>query len=92
MTDELVVRHQGEEVGRIRQDTDGGLVFTYAEAWLTSGFALARGLPLVTGPQPTDYFANLLPEDRARARIAISRRRARSGNTMMSGSTGSVSA
>jgi len=70
MTDELVVRHQGEEVGRIRQNTDGGLVFTYAEAWLTSGFALARGLPLVTGPQPTDYFANLLPEDRARSRIA----------------------
>lgn len=70
-SDMLLVRHYGHDVGRIRRLKSGALSFAYASSWLMSdaSFALAVELPLREGEVITSYFANLLPEARARARI-----------------------
>ncbi|NOY89897.1 MAG: type II toxin-antitoxin system HipA family toxin [Deltaproteobacteria bacterium] len=67
----LVVRHYGRHVGTITRAASGGLCFAYAPSWLEAdkSFALATELPLREGQVETSYFANLLPEARARARI-----------------------
>jgi serine/threonine-protein kinase HipA len=71
---ELHVLLDDAEVGRV-QETDAGLRFAYARAWLDTGYAISRSLPLREAPydaEATRFFGNLLPE--GGVRTAITRR------------------
>lgn len=68
---ELYVLFEDAEVGRIR-DTGGVLGFSYARAWLDTGFAISRSLALREAPYSDEanrFFGNLLPEGGVRSAI-----------------------
>ena len=78
--DLLNVWHERRLVGQLWRSTTGAIGFRYDPAWITSGFAVSRSLPLaVRGEHSKGYapeegtaqrwFANLLPEGAVRERI-----------------------
>lgn len=72
----LVVHRHGERIGRLEQDDDGSLRFTYDPLWLGNPGAvpLSRSLPLqkepFAGKQARPFFAGILPEEGPRRLIA----------------------
>ena len=77
MNDEsLAVWFEGRRVGLLRNRPGHGMEFEYEAGWLRAGgFAMSQSMPLSSGESTvTDsrahrFFANLLPEAMARARI-----------------------
>lgn len=78
--DLLNVWHERRLVGQLWRSTTGAIGFRYDPAWITSGFAVSRSLPLAVrgeyseGYAPEEstaqrWFANLLPEGAVRERI-----------------------
>ena len=78
--DGLDVWHEGRLVGYLWRDAYNRMGFRYDAAWLDDGFRLSVRLPLQVEPFPPEeavahfFFANLLPEGRARERLARTRR------------------
>lgn len=76
MTRELDVYLHERKVGRLTQDDDGVLTFTYSADYLTDeqAPAISVSMPLREGPYPDKiarpYFSGLLPDELARRRLA----------------------
>lgn len=75
-TSDLNVWYQQTHVGKLWADVTGKIGFHYSSDWIKTGFALSIRLPLTDKPyQPEDetahrFFANLLPEEGARAQLS----------------------
>ena len=74
-----MTRHEGrvwfeqQPVANLRADGRGLLHITYTAGWIEAGFPISIRLPLSLGTRETNahaFFAGLLPEGRARERIA----------------------
>lgn len=78
--DGLTVWFEDRLVGFLWRDARGRIGFRYDDAWLTDGFRLSVRMPLRSDPFPPEagaahfFFANLLPEGRARERLIRTRR------------------
>lgn len=76
MTRALDVYIHDQKAGHLIQDENGGLSFTYADAYLTLTDvpAISVAMPLRNAPYPDKiakpYFSGLLPDERARQRLA----------------------
>jgi len=76
--DRLTVWFEDQRVGALWADRQGRMGFRYDEDWLATGFAIGHVLPLRPEPfspeagQAHAWFANLLPEGRARERVVRS--------------------
>lgn len=77
--DGLNVWHEGRLVGYLWRDAYNRMGFRYDARWLDDGFRISVRLPLRTEPFPPEqasahfFFANLLPEGRARERLVRTR-------------------
>lgn len=73
--DTLVVWYQTQRVGYLRRNATNQIGFDYDDGWRSRGFPISISLPLTHGPfSATEaiahrFFANLLPEGDARARV-----------------------
>ncbi len=76
MTRTLDVYLHDQKAGHLIQDEDGGLSFTYADAYLTlaDAPAISVAMPLHNAPYADkiakSYFSGLLPDEQARQRLA----------------------
>ncbi|MBI6215193.1 HipA N-terminal domain-containing protein [Proteus vulgaris] len=81
-TQVLSVAMNGDLVGTLYKNTDGGMSFQYAEGWLEEpgSRAISLSLPLqhgrITGSAVYNFFSNLLPDseaiiDRIQARFQV---------------------
>ena len=73
--DHLTVWFEDQQVGALWADRQGRMGFRYDDDWLDAGFAIGHVLPLRPEPFTPEagrahtWFANLLPEGRARERV-----------------------
>ncbi len=71
----LVVWYRTQRVGYLRRNATNQIGFDYDDTWRANGFPISISLPLTHGPFPATeatahrFFANLLPEGDARARV-----------------------